>query len=53
MRLFLLPVLTGLLLLAGCGQKGSLYIPQEAASNLLDLDVNSTKITTLSVSLQP
>lgn len=32
MRLFLLPVLTGLLLLAGCGQKGPLYIPQESAT---------------------
>ena len=29
MRLFLLPVLTGLLLLTGCGQKGPLYIPAD------------------------
>lgn len=29
MRIFLLPVLTGLLLLAGCGQKGPLYIPAD------------------------
>jgi len=29
MRFFLLPVLTGLLLLAGCGQKGPLYIPKD------------------------
>lgn len=32
MRFFLLPVLTGLLLLAGCGQKGPLYIPKEAST---------------------
>ena len=31
MRFFLLPVLTGLLLLAGCGQKGPLYIPKDDA----------------------
>jgi predicted small lipoprotein YifL len=31
MRYFLLAVLTGLLLLAGCGQKGSLYIPKDNA----------------------
>jgi predicted small lipoprotein YifL len=31
MRVFLLPVLTGLLLLAGCGQKGPLYIPKDDA----------------------
>lgn len=53
MRLFLLPVLTGLLLLAGCGQKGDLYIPQETAPAQLHLDANSTKIHTPSVSLQP
>ena len=32
MRFFLLPVLTGLLLLAGCGQKGPLYIPKDDAN---------------------
>ncbi len=32
MRFFLLPVLTGLLLLAGCGQKGPLYIPKDDAA---------------------
>ncbi|MFQ3171151.1 MAG: putative small lipoprotein YifL [Oleispira sp.] len=32
MRFFLLAVLTGLLLLTGCGQKGSLYIPKEDAN---------------------
>ena len=32
MRIFLLPVLTGLLLLAGCGQKGPLYIPKDDAN---------------------
>jgi predicted small lipoprotein YifL len=31
MHFFLLPVLTGLLLLAGCGQKGALYIPKDDA----------------------
>jgi predicted small lipoprotein YifL len=31
MRIFLLPALTGLLLLAGCGQKGALYIPKDDA----------------------
>jgi predicted small lipoprotein YifL len=31
MRFFLLPVLTGLLLLSGCGQKGPLYIPKDDA----------------------
>jgi predicted small lipoprotein YifL len=29
MRLLLLPTLVGLLLLAGCGQKGPLYIPKD------------------------
>jgi predicted small lipoprotein YifL len=32
MRFFLLPVLTGLLLLSGCGQKGPLYIPKDDAT---------------------
>jgi predicted small lipoprotein YifL len=32
MRYFLLAVLTGLLLLTGCGQKGSLYIPKDNAN---------------------
>jgi predicted small lipoprotein YifL len=32
MRLFLLPALTGLLLLTGCGQKGPLYMPQDEAT---------------------
>jgi predicted small lipoprotein YifL len=31
MRLIFLPVLTGLLLLSGCGQKGPLYIPKDEA----------------------
>jgi predicted small lipoprotein YifL len=31
MHFFLLPVLTGLLLLAGCGQKGALYISKDDA----------------------
>jgi|TARA_B110000438_G_scaffold259382_1_gene268743 predicted small lipoprotein YifL len=32
MRYLLLPALTGLLLLAGCGQKGPLYIPKDDAN---------------------
>lgn len=31
MRFLLLPVLAGLLLLSGCGQKGPLYIPKDDA----------------------
>ncbi len=31
MRLFFLPALAGILLLAGCGQKGPLYIPKDDA----------------------
>lgn len=34
MRFFLIPALTGLLLLAGCGQKGALYIPKDDAKQL-------------------
>lgn len=48
MRLILLPVLTGLLLIAGCGQKGPLYIPQETAKQQSNAEIN-----TPSVSLQP
>ena len=32
MRLFFLPALAGILLLAGCGQKGPLYIPKDDAA---------------------
>lgn len=42
MRLFLLPVLTGLLLLAGCGQKGPLYIPQESAAKPSEPAINES-----------
>ncbi|MGK0476008.1 MAG: putative small lipoprotein YifL [Oleispira sp.] len=40
MRFFLLPVLTGLLLLAGCGQKGALYIPKDNAKPVPSSVVN-------------
>jgi predicted small lipoprotein YifL len=40
MRIFLLPALTGLLLLAGCGQKGALYIPKDDAKPVLSSVVN-------------
>jgi predicted small lipoprotein YifL len=45
MRLFLLPTLVGLLLLAGCGQKGPLYIPKDDAP-----DVSTTAKTNATVS---
>jgi predicted small lipoprotein YifL len=38
MRLLLLPALAGILLLAGCGQKGPLYIPKESTSLVSVLD---------------
>ena len=31
MRLLFLPAIAGVLLLAGCGQKGDLYIPKDDA----------------------
>jgi len=34
MRFILLSALTSLLLLAGCGQKGTLYIPKDDAREL-------------------
>jgi predicted small lipoprotein YifL len=40
MRFFLLPVLTGLLLLAGCGQKGALYIPKDNAKPVFSSVIN-------------
>ena len=32
MRLLFLPAFAGVLLLAGCGQKGDLYIPKDEAT---------------------
>jgi len=40
MRFFLLPVLTGLLLLSGCGQKGPLYIPKDDAQPIISSVTN-------------
>ena len=44
MRLFLLPVLTGLLLLTGCGQKGPLYIPTDNANEVSSIPTSTSTL---------
>lgn len=41
MRFFLLPVLTGLLLLSGCGQKGPLYIPKDDTKPIASSEIST------------